>query len=264
MIRRAASSLWFIPNQVYLIFTLFLLVSCQEFISNRKATGLMNKAVVFMRNNQNEEAIELLYQILKLPELNSELKGTASSNLALSSSNINKNDSAIKYYKLAADCYQANSFGNKVNVANVNLPMGATKQALKNLELAYKEKPSDLTVNNSLGLIYLGIYGEEYADYNKALDYNLKAFELENSCNTGITLALNHMYLEEYAKAEKIYLNYQHNYHYKAYLYYQLGAACFGQDKLEEANQYWEIAIQEDPEYESIVDSIKHPELYEE
>ena len=89
-----------------------------------------------------------------------------------------------------------------MNLAEVDILTGKTTNALARLLRAVKIDPDEMSVNNSLGLIYLGEYDETLTDLDKALIYNSKAFEINNSRVVEEVLGRTYYKLEDYEKAE--------------------------------------------------------------
>lgn len=158
-----------------------------------------------MNEGKYELALKEFTEAIKNKRLDEISKGTIYRNIALTYGELNKPDSAIHFYTIAAKVYRKNSYDYLVNMAGVDLMTNKTASALTKLLKASALDPEDLSVNNSLGLIYLGDYGEEFADPEKALPYNKKANEIGSNRITEDILGRNYYDLKNYTTAEMYY-----------------------------------------------------------
>lgn len=101
----------------------------------------------------------------------------------------------------------------------------AEENYLKAVELA----PDDFQVNNSLGVFYMGLdeFSSDFADYEKALVYTKKAYELKPDSEMVIeNLASNYFYLERYQEAIDLFK--QTSLENKPYNNYMIGLSYLG------------------------------------
>jgi len=185
MLKKTAS----LMNRIMIAGLLLFLFSCQDMPSEADAIKKNEEGINHMNEGKYELALVDFNEAIKNPGLTLISKGTIYRNIALTYHELNKLDSSIHFSTLAAKCFKKNSYDYLVNMANVDLLM----------------EPDDLSVNNTLGLIYLGDYGEEFADPEKALPYNKKAFEVNSSRVTEDILGRNYYDLEKYELAEMHY-----------------------------------------------------------
>jgi len=126
-------------------------------------------------------------------------------NIGIAYSELDQIDSSMFYYKKSLEYYEKNSLEYLCVQGDIKLYEGKIKEGIKFLKKANRLNPENVIANNSLGLIYLGEYGEEYTDYERALHYNLSAFEEDNGATMKTVLAYNYYQLREDEKAIKLY-----------------------------------------------------------
>ena len=66
------------------------------------------------------------------------------------------------------------------------------------------KNPNKIAIHNSLGIIFLGYHGEEYADAAKALYHCERSFELAKHLHTQETLIEALILNDQYSKAKKL------------------------------------------------------------
>ncbi|MEO6254901.1 MAG: hypothetical protein ABIO79_16440 [Ferruginibacter sp.] len=184
---------------------IFFLFSCQDMPTEDDAIKKNQEGINHMNEGKYQLALVDFNEAINNPRLTLISKGTIYRNIALTYHELNKLDSSIHFSTLGAKCYKKNSYDYLVNMGNVDLLTGKTSVALVKLLKAAALEPDDLSVNNILGLIYLGDYGEEFSDPEKALNYNKKAFEISNSRITEDILGRNYYDLGKYELAEMHY-----------------------------------------------------------
>ena len=177
--------------------------------------------------------------------------------IAITCNELNKKDSAIHYSTLAAKCYQKNSSGYLLNAADVDLLKGKTARALAKLLRAVSMDPDEMTVNNTLGLIYLGEYDDAFTDLDKALVYNVKSFSLNGSRVIEEVLARNYYRMQQYEKAEMHFEHLVQN--YPDMISYALDMAMTKHklNKLVEADKLFVQVIAKDSAYKETIDTFK-------
>ena len=186
---------------------LLFLFSCGEMPAKENAMDVNQKGIKLINDGKYEVALQAFLKAIKDPKLSKASKGTIYRNIAITYNELAKKDSAIHYSTLAAKCFRKNSSDYFLNAADVDLLKGKTGAALAKLLKAVNLDPREMTVNNTLGLIYLGEYDDTFTDLDKALQYNLKAFEISNSRIIEEVLARTYYRMENYEKAE---MHYEH------------------------------------------------------
>jgi tetratricopeptide (TPR) repeat protein len=236
---------------------ILLLASCGPMPAKDNATDINQKGIELINAGKYEEALQAFLQAIKNPGITKDSKGTIYRNIAITYNQLNKIDSAIHFSTLAFKCYQKNSSDYLVNAADVDLLKGKTARALAKLQKAVSLNPDEMAVNNTLGLIYLGEYDDTFIDLDKALIYNTKAFELNESRVIEEVLARNYYRLGNYEKAE---LHFEHLVqNHPDILSYALdmGMVKHKLNKQEEAERLFDRVISKDSTYKETIDIFK-------
>jgi tetratricopeptide (TPR) repeat protein len=238
----------------YLMFVLTLLLfSCGEMISERDAIKINQQGIDLMNSGKYEEALRAFLKAVNSPRLSKDSKGTIYRNIALTYNGLVKKDSAVHFSTLAAKCYRKNSFYYLVNLADVDILTGKISNALARLLKAKKINTDEMSVNNSLGLIYLGEYDESVADLDKALIYNSRAFELNSGRVTEEVLGRTYYKMENYEKAEYHYEHLVKNYPDILSYSMDIGMIKIKLKKNEEADKLFEKLIAKDSSYKETI-----------
>lgn len=117
-------------------------------------------------------------------------------------------EKAIESFNKAGELAAPDSLDDyiiKANLAELNNDFVAAEDFyLKAVEIA----PEDYQANTSIGVFYLGILpgNEDFYDFEKALNYNLKAYKIQADNITTENLAVNYFFLEDYDTAIEYYL----------------------------------------------------------
>lgn len=183
----------------------FFAFSCKTDNSTYEAYRLNEEGSRLFEAGKTEEAIKLYYQATSYTSVHDSNKAIYFANLANAYSTLNNTDSAKFYYKQAIRISPKGSVSYYANHAQVSLIDNQIEKALHSLEKSYQFDSNNVTVNNLIGLIYLGIFDMNLYDPEKALPYNLKTVELVNNVNANIVLAKNYYYLEMTEKAAELY-----------------------------------------------------------
>lgn len=235
-----------------------LLFSCMQPTEKEPdAVALNEQGVELINDGKHELALPLFLKAIKDRKLPEETRGTIYRNISLTYNQLNKKDSAIHFSTLAAKSFRKNSYDYLINAADVDLLRGKTAPALTKLLKAQNLDPDEMSVNNTLGLLYMGEYDEAHTDLDKALVYNLKAFEINASRNIEEILALNYYNMGNYEKAE---LHYEHlNQNYPDMISYtlDLGLTKLKLKKKKEADKLFDEVIAKDSSYRGTIDLFK-------
>ena len=146
----------------------------------------------YLDQAQYELAIKSFKDGVESPNFSMETRVLIYRNIAQTYYEMMEIDSSLLYSQLAADCYPIDSYGYLTNISDIKISTGETEEAEKPLLKAVKMKPNKLVANNILDAIYLGEFGAEFFDPEKAFPYNIKAFksimiELQKKCCEEIT-----------------------------------------------------------------------------
>ncbi len=242
-----------------LITTLLILtlISCGPLPGKDDAIKQNQKGIDYMNAGKYELALQEFTEAIRNPNLTNISKGTIYRNMALTYHELNNNDSSVHYYTIAAKTYRKNSYDYILNMASVDMLTGKTNIALAKLTKAVTLNPDDLSVNNTLGLIYLGDYGEQFADAEKAFLYNKKAFDISGGRITEDILGRNYYELKHYELAEMHYEN-VHN-QYPAVLTYtlNLGMIKYKLNKKPEGDAFFKKVLAQDSSYKETIETFK-------
>lgn len=234
-----------------------MLFSCEQMPNENDAIDINQKGIELINAGKHQEALEAFLKAIKNPKLTKKSKGTIYRNIAITYNELDKKDSAIHYSTLAAKCFKKNSSDYLVNAADVDLLRGKTAPALTKLLKAVNLDPDEMSVNNTLGLIYLGEYDDAFTDLDQALIYNSKAFEISGSRVIEEVLARNYYRMENYEKAE---LHFEHLVqNYPDMISYALDMAMtkYKLNKLAEADKLFVQVIAKDSSYKETIDTFK-------
>jgi tetratricopeptide (TPR) repeat protein len=236
-----------------LLISLLSLFSCGEMTTENDAIKINQQGIEFMNAGKYEQALAAFLKAVKNPKLSKDSKGTIYRNISLTYNDLGKKDSAVHFSTLAAKCYRKNSFDYLVNLADVDIVAGKTNSALVRLLKAVKMNPDEMSVNNSLGLIYLGEYDETLVDLDKAVMYNSRAFEINSNRVTEDVLARTYYKKEDYEKAEVHYEQLVQNYPGIISYPLDLGMVKLKLKKKEEADKFFDKVIATDSSYNETI-----------
>ena len=121
----------------------------------------------------------------------------------------NKYDLARGQFEEALKSSKKNGAEYYRYLAETSLLDGKFKNGLYNLEKSYELDPYNIVTNNSLGLFFIGAYGEDdvYTDYNKSLKYLKYAYEHSDAELVKENYALANYLAEEYDLALDLFLD---------------------------------------------------------
>lgn len=238
-------------NKIKLSFPLLLMViSLAGCLANadEEATIANNKGLSFLNERKFDSALILFKKAAQTKGISAKNKITMYRNVAITFSEMEETDSAKMFYKKAVAASSKNSYEFLVNSADVAILEGNIPQAISNLQAAWDRDNEKIDVNNNLGLIYLGEYGETYYNPDKALRYNLKAFAINKDRNTQFVLGKNYYQLKKYDKALEIFK--QLHLEYPAFTSYLTSLILIHEDagNTEEASKLKVELKKQDPE----------------
>ena len=232
---------------------LVLLFSCKDISSEKDAIEVNQQGIILMNAGKYDSALYAFLKAVQSPGLSKDSKGTIYRNIALTYNELDKKDSAVHFSTLAAKCYRKNSYDYLLNLAEVDILTGKTASALTRLLKAVKIDPEDMAVNNSLGLIYLGDYDETLIDFDKALMYNSKAFEISSSRVTEEVLGRTFYKMKNYEKAETHFEHLLENHPEIISYSLDMGMIKLKLKKSEEANKCFDRVLAADSSYKETI-----------
>ena len=236
---------------------IFLFTSCGFVISENEALSKNDEALTAYNSGDYEKAIQIFKEAIKSPQLSLRNKAKIYRNIANTFFEIGEADSSIHYSQLAANCFKEDSYEFLVNTADIQLISEDIDGAVLNLWKAYTLKPDELEVNNSLGLIYLGDYGDDFSDPERALDYNLKAFEINKDRVTEDVLARNYFEIGDYKNAEIHFTKLRSQFPDMVDYPFSLGMIKYHQGKMQEADELFEHVLATDSSLIEVIETFK-------
>jgi len=166
---------------------------------------LKNLSYAYSAEGRTYEAIEVLKEALKLADSNS-----------------------LNYYLINGDIAYLEARPNS---------------ALLNYNEAYNVDPNDFQANNALGIFYLDLeeIAPAHTDYQKALQYTKRAYELSGLETVKENMAMAYLFSEDYDTAIALYLSL--NPSNKTYLYLWLAIAHYGKEDFVNGDAYVRKAL---------------------
>jgi tetratricopeptide (TPR) repeat protein len=236
---------------------LLCITCCKSGPKQPDALKKNEEGLVYMNAGNYELALKAFEEAITDPAISQASKGTIFRNLALTYNELDNRDSSVHYSTLAAKCFPRNSYDYLVNMADVDLATGKISKALSRLLTAAAIYPDEMSVNNALGLIYMGEYDDAFTDLEKALTYNKKAFELSGDRVTEDVLGRNYYYMEDYDNAEYHYDRLLENHPSIITYPYYAGMVKYKLKKTAEANALFEKTVAMDSAYKEYINDFK-------
>lgn len=188
-----------------IFFCILICKSCKPDNSAEMAERYNDEGLRLINEGKSDEAIASFHQALSYTAVPGDTRGVYFSNLALSHDALGNIDSAKIYFRKAIKSNEKGSFAYYTNYGQLYLMDSMVARALNSLEKSHHLNSEYGPTNNLLGLIYLGTYDTEFYDPEKALPYNIKAYETLNGVNCVFTLAQNYYYLEKVEKSVSLF-----------------------------------------------------------
>ncbi|RYG45445.1 MAG: tetratricopeptide repeat protein [Chitinophagaceae bacterium] len=170
-----------------------------------KAAQLNTQGLALASQNKHREAIECYRKAAAYKAIPDSMRSIYLTNVAMSYHTLEVNDSAKFYFAKSAALNRKKSCAYLVNMAYIALIDHDTEMALEMLKDAHRFRPENLTANNLLGLIYLGDYDETFHDPQKALRYNIAAYNAFEDDIAKSLLARNYYELNNTEKAIQLF-----------------------------------------------------------
>ncbi len=228
------------------------------------ANKLNNEGLKYLEMGDERSAIFTLHKALEQIQKDKKLQAKILRNLGIAYkqkfvrdklNSHNALDSAGFYFFNAANKSDINSFDYELNMGDLSLVRDKIDSAIFYLEKAYNLNPNESSVNNVLGLIFLGEEGRDFFDPGKALKYNLTTYRLNPGRLSKFVLGKNYMYLQEYSNAEPLFLDlYKQFPDFVDYLF-ALIVIEKKLGKIDESSKYLELLKKRDfNQYKSFID----------
>ncbi len=242
---------------IQLFLLLILITNCQTNTApNQESIKANQKALSYLNDGDYSNAIKHFKLALNAQPIDLETHQIILRNIAISYYDSDQVDSSIFYFQKAIDISPKNTYDYYVNQADVDLLVNRVDDAITNLKRARSISPDELEVNNTLGLIFLGEYGDKYIDYDRALTYNIKVAEISNDRATATVLARNYYYLKKYEKAELLFTELNKKYPSLLDYQYWLGVTKYGKGEIDVAKEILTDLISKDSSYSNVLSDI--------
>ena len=234
-----------------------LSVNCEtNTTDNPESIKANQKALSFLNDGDYPNAIKEFKTAEQSKPLSLETHQIILRNIAISYYDSDQVDSSIFYFQKAIDISPKGTYDFYVNQAEVDLLVDRVDEAIKNLKRARSIEPDRLEVNNTLGLIFIGEYGEKYIDYERALTYNKKVANLSEDRSTATVLARNYYYLRKYDDAENIFNQLNKKYPHLLDYQYWVGVTKYAKGEVDSARIILTNLIEKDNSYNDVLSDI--------
>jgi tetratricopeptide (TPR) repeat protein len=230
---------------IFIFLAIVTLSACSNHEAEEAKT-LNDEGVILMDKEEYADASVLFLQALKKKDLPKDLNAGILRNLSLLHSFQNQKDSAMRYAKLGYEIANKNSYFFYLNKAEYELLTDKINAAKENFEKAKELKPDEMAIYNSLGMIYSGSYGDDFIDYDKALENNKKAYELAPRAPLAEALATSYMNLERYKESIPLWEILIDENPSKMEYHFQLGVAFLFSGREEEGEKKIDYAAERD------------------
>ena len=246
-------------NEIYVVIVIlaigFILYS---FVRRRKnSSGKYNDTgLYYLDKAMYREAIEEFKNAAELESESNERKVMYLRNVGLAYHELDEYESAFYYKKEALKYCELNSYNYFIQKGDIGILTNDIDSAIINLRKALHINPEKLEANNSIGLIYLGDYGEVYENLEKALFHNKKTNQLHNDSVTKNVLARTYYLMKEYEKAEVLFREILQKNGDDLNSKFSLAMVCYYRDNREEAKRLFKEIFAEDRAYIDGIETI--------
>ena len=234
----------------YILLTLILVfIFLKLFLKRHKSDKLNSQGLLYLNESKYTKALDKFKQAYELEDRDDAKKVMHLRNMSLAYVGLNENVLAVNTKKVALKLCPENSYDYFVTKGDIDLIEGNIESAITNFKRAIEINPEKLEANNSLGLVYVGDYGIEFMDLEKALIYNKKALKLYPFSITKNVLGRNYFLLEDYEKADKYFSEILNEYPNDLDTKYSLGIIKFQLQDFKTAKNLLKQVAKYKPEY---------------
>lgn len=232
----------------------FFTFGCDTIQKTKLADEKNNEAIDLMNLGEFEKAIACLRIAVEADVFDDTKRSTFCRNLAIAFQQSEQPDSARVYFLRATNEAKVGSAQKELNAADVCLIDLNVTEAIEHLNKAALAGGEDLGVNNTLGIIYMGEYGDEFQDYGLAIKYNELAYAEDKSRPTLDVLARTYYEVDSLQKAHFHFTTLVNEYPQFPDYHYLLGAVEYELDNPEAAEIHFNEAIRLEPLYSDYID----------
>lgn len=248
--------------KIYIVLIIFVLIVF-NFSFFKRVMGFGNsdfhnqEGLIFLNNSQFKEALKQFKFALKKEKGTWREKVMHLRNISLAYRGLGDMPSVLNYKYEALNLCELNSYDFFTTKGDIATIKENIEEAIENFENAILLDSVKLEANNSLGLIYLGDYGPEYINKEKALKYNYNALKAYPFSTTKGVLGRTYLLMENYEKAKK-YLSqsYKENRN-DVYVHFFLGITNYKLGKKNEAKRTLSNLLKSYPSLKNEYDEIE-------
>jgi tetratricopeptide (TPR) repeat protein len=240
---------------VFIFISFLLLVACSN--KNAELAKKHNdEGVLFLDKEEYDKASESFHTALGQGKINVELEAGILRNLSLLHSFQDHKDSAMIYVEKAMNKAEKDSYYYFLTKAEFALLNENVEAAISNFEKAKGEKPDEMAIYNSLGMIYSGKCGVKFEDQQKALINNKKAYELSQREPLADALATSYMNVNKYKESIPLWESLIKQNPSKMDYHFQLGVAFLFSGQQEKGEEKMEFAAERDENCQRMLDEM--------
>ena len=236
-----------------LLLSILSLTACENAIDETRTLQVNKEGLDLLNQGKSSQAISKFKQALDVGNPSNETKIAILRNIAICYYENDQIDSSIYFSKQALSLCKKESYEYYINEADIDLLEKRIDRAIKNLKRARRINPEELEVNNVLGLIFIGEYGDEYVEYERALYYNEKAFQVSSGRPTKTVLARNYYYLKRYEEAEKLFTELHEKHPDLLDYQYWVGITKYDNGEIDTATIILEELVRKDSTYADLM-----------
>jgi tetratricopeptide (TPR) repeat protein len=185
--------------------TVFVIFSSCNRMDDSLARAVNDKGLAFLNEGKELEARLAFLQAAQYRNISDSNRTNYLENVAVSYLRTPYKDSAKYYFKKALSLNPVGSYYNLVYSGYIKLIDNQIDSSAYFLEKAYARDSSKPTVNNLLGLLYMGEYSKDFYDPYKALKYNRKTCELLQDGVSKFVLAKNEYLVNNVRRSEQMF-----------------------------------------------------------
>jgi tetratricopeptide (TPR) repeat protein len=242
-------------QRIFFFIGLAVLISCTNKRAEEAKT-LNDTGVDLMDREEYTEAAGFFHLALQKGNLPNDLEAGILRNLCLLYNFRNQLDSAKFYAKKGFEAADKDGYFYFLNKGEYDLLNKDIQAAKSNYEKAKQIKPDEMAIYNSLGMIYSGSYGDEFANYEKALENNFQAYTLSPREPLAEALATSYMNLDNYKESIALWKKLIEMNPAKMEYHFQLGVALLFSGQEEEGEKKMEYAADRDENCRKMLDEM--------
>ncbi len=234
-------------KRILFILIALVFLSCGKGREHSERLDQLNtKGVQLMNRQDYEGALIAFREARQYTEADAELQANLCRNLAIVFGFMDQKDSMLFYLQEGVQKAEKESYTWYLNKAELALEKGNVQEGLMNLDKARARKGDKMEVYNDYAMVYMGKYGEDYVDYDKAYTNSKKAYEIGKNATLKEMLATCAMNAEHLEESEKLFSELAEEFPANMYYKFEKGAALYFLGKEEEGEELMAYAAARD------------------